>query len=76
MGDFMPPFVVAMCPVRDGTLVSDINWPMFLVKPDQVEEFKARWDGVPEGLEYVAVEGVMDLRGPFPRFNGKNGPLR
>jgi len=67
MGDMMPPFVVAMVPVLNGKLVSDIHQPMFLVKPEDAAPFKIRWDGVPKGLEYIVVENVMDLRGKFPR---------
>lgn len=67
MGDILPAFVVAMVPTFKGFVVSDPNQPMYMIKPEQVKEFKERWDGTPEGLEYVAVENVMDLRGSFPR---------
>jgi len=63
----MPPFVVAMVPTLNGKVVVHEDQPMYLIKPKQVEAFKAKWNGMPEGFEYVAIEDVMDLRGPFPR---------
>lgn len=67
LGEQLPPFVVAMVPVLNGKLVSDVNQPMYLVKPEDAEAFKIKWDGVPTGMEYIVVENVMDLRGKFPR---------
>ena len=67
MGQMMEPFVVAMVPTIHGKVVVDDNFPLYMIKPKDAAGFKAMWDGVPEGMEYVAVDSVMDLRGSFPR---------
>ena len=66
MGEMQEPFVVALIPTMFGKVVSNINWPLYLVNPDKVDEFKSKWDKVTPGLEWVPIVSVCDLRGPFP----------
>lgn len=67
MGELMLPFVVAMVPTINGKIMSDTEHPTYLIKPKNAANFKATWDGMPEGMEYITIENVMDLRGSFPR---------
>lgn len=64
MGEMAPAVVVAMvATVQDAV----VDYPLYLILPEDVAEFKDQNDGNQPGLVWVPMDNVMDLRGPLPR---------
>lgn len=66
MSDVLPALVVAMVATRKGVVFPDY-FPVYLVLPEHVGEFKEKYDGAVPGLVWIPLDNVNDLRGPLPR---------
>jgi len=64
MGEMQPSTGVAMIPMFNHAIV---NYPVYVIKPDEVDTFKARWDGSQPGLEWFPLDEIIDLRGLPPQ---------
>lgn len=46
-----------------------VNFPAYLIDSDEVESFKAQFDGTAPGLVWFPMTEVMDMRGIKPFYS-------